>query len=181
MSGDVTAVRAVLQKFQDAYGARDLTQLDAFMDLIVRGDDAELIGIGASERGGSEWFQGREAIRDIVASDWTYWGDVVLDVPSAKITLNGETAWLSTTGAVVQVETFDAAMPQYLRQMADLLDEHDVDPDDRLMEATHFGLRRLRERFKGQGHAWPLVFTAVLVRERANWRIHTMHWSMPVD
>jgi hypothetical protein len=49
------------------------------------------------------------------------------------------------------------------------------------MEATHFGMRRLRERHKGEGHSWPFVLTAVLVRSDDGWRFHTIHWSMPVD
>jgi hypothetical protein len=114
-------------------------------------------------------------------SDWQYWGDVVIDVAGAKISVLGDVAWLSTSGELVQTETFDKALAFYLKQMKELLEQEDVDLDERLMEATHFGLRRLRERHKGKGHSWPFVFTAVLVREGGEWRFHTIHWSMPVD
>ena len=67
----VAEVRNVLQRFQDGYTARDLTTVDEFMDLFVSSNDVELIGIGASIRGGNEWFQGSEKIREIVESDWT--------------------------------------------------------------------------------------------------------------
>lgn len=181
MNNSVEEVRRVLQQFQDGYTARDLSKLERFMDLISQTDDIELIGIGASVRGGNEWFQGVEAIREIVESDWTYWGDVRLDVQTAKITVLGEVAWLSTAGVLVQTRTFDKALPFYLQQMRELLEDEDRDPDTQLMEATHFGLRRLRERAKGEGHAWPLVFTAVLLKRADRWRFHTLHWSMPVD
>ena len=49
------------------------------------------------------------------------------------------------------------------------------------MKATHFGMRRIRERHKGKGHAWQFVLTAVLVRTGGQWQFHTIHWSMPVD
>jgi hypothetical protein len=62
-----------------------------------------------------------------------------------------------------------------------MLDDDGRDPDARLLEATHFGMRRLRERGLGEGHGWPFVFTAVLVRSHGTWQFHTMHWSMPVD
>ena len=180
--GDATdQVRQVLQRFQDGYTARDVSKLDAFMALIVRGDEAEMIGIGASSRGGAEWFQGADQIREIIESDWTYWGDVQIDVESAKIAVIGEVAWLSTSGELSQTQTFDEAMAFYLEQMRGLLEDESVDLDERLMEATHFGMRRLRERHKGKGHSWPFVLTAVLVRDGGEWRFHTIHWSMPVD
>jgi hypothetical protein len=151
------------------------------MELIVPGDEAELIGIGAAKRGGTEWFQGAEQIREIIESDWTYWGDVCLDVEGARITTDGDTAWLSTSGDLTQTQTFDQALVFYLEQMRSLLEDESVDLDDRLVEATHYGMRRLRERHKGLGHSWPFVFTAVLVRRDGSWRFHTVHWSMPVD
>lgn len=180
-NGDTTRVRAVLQQFQDGYTRRDLSQLDQFMALFVPAEGAELIGIGASARGANEWFQGLEQIREIVESDWRYWGAVHIDVEGAKITVLDDTAWLSTTGQLVQTQTHDEALVFYVQQMKDLLADEALDLDGRLMEATHFGLRRLRERHKGPGHSWPFVFTAVLVRSEDSWRFHTIHWSMPVD
>lgn len=177
----ILEVRRVLQAFQDGYTARDLEALDDFMELFTQESEPELIGIGAAQRGGSEWFQGRAQIREIVESDWTYWGDVRIEVDDARISVRGEVAWLTTSGELVQTQTFDEALGQYVRQMVDLLEDSDVDIDARLMEATHFGMRRLRERYKGVGHSWDFVFSAVLVREAGAWRFHTIHWSMPVD
>jgi hypothetical protein len=181
-ANDATSeVRHVLQRFQDGYTDRDTSRLNEFMDLFVQSDEAELIGIGASVRGGNEWFQGPEAIREIVESDWQYWGRVSIDVDGAKITVLGDAAWLSATGELVQTQSFDEALVFYVKQMKELLEDEDADLDERLMEATHFGMRRLRERHKGEGHSWRFVFTAVLVRDEGVWRFHTIHWSMPVD
>lgn len=174
-------VRATLQAFQDGYTARDASQLDAFMTLFVQDESIEMIGIGAAERGGNEWFQGPAQVRDIVEGDWKYWGDVLLDVDGAKITFAGEVAWLSTQGQVVQTTTHDEALPFYMEQMEALLTDESMDHDTRLMEATHFGMRRLRERAKGMGHGWPFTFTAVLQLVGGRWRFHTIHWAMPVD
>jgi len=181
MGDSVAEVRNMLQRFQDGYTARDLTTVDEFMDLFVSSNDVELIGIGASIRGGNEWFQGSEKIREIVESDWTYWGDVKLDVEGAKISTLGDVAWLSTSGGLVQAKTFDEALGFYIDQMKELLDDDDVDIHHRLMDATHFGMRRLWERQKGIGYSWPFVFTAVLIRIEGDWRFHSRHWSMPVD
>ena len=73
------------------------------------------------------------------------------------------------------------ALPQYLQQMKALLENGELDPDTQLVEATHFCMRRLRERSKGLGYAWPFTFVAVLIKFDGAWCFHTIHWSMPVD
>ena len=181
MENSIEALRAVLQRFQDGYIARDITKVDGFMTLFAPDEDIELIGVGAAKRAATEWFVGPAAIRDIVEGDWTYWGDVKLDVAGAQIHARGEVAWLSTTGALVQTQDYDKALPQYLQQMKKLLENEEFDADTQLMEATHFGMRRLHERSKGLGYAWPFTFVAVLIRTGEAWRFHTIHWSMPVD
>jgi hypothetical protein len=178
---ETNQVRLRLQQFQDGYRARDVKQLDAFMELFLQNDEIEMIGIGAATRGGSEWFQGLEQVRYIIEGDWTYWGDVRLDVTGAKITVSGDVAWLSTTGQVIQSGHFDESITFFLNQMKQMLDDQEMDVDGRLIEATHFGMRRIRERHKGVGYGWPLVLTAVLVKPEQKWRFHTLHWSMPVD
>jgi len=174
-------VRIILQQFQDGYRARDLDKLDDFLNLFVQDDDVEFIGIAAVRRSENEWFQGLKAIGEIVESDWKYWGNIALDVAGARIHVKGDVAWLTTTGELVQTESFDQALEFYLNQMKEMLQDEQTDLVERLVEATHFGMRRLRERHKGEGHAWPFVFSGVLVRSGGMWRFHTIHWSMPVD
>lgn len=179
--GDLPAVRAVLQKFQDGYTARNVATLDDFMHLFARDEGIEMIGIGAVRRGAAEWFEGPDRIREIVESDWKYWGDVRLDVDGAKISVHGDVAWLSTTGTVIQTAAFDDAIEFHLGDMKAMFDRADLSADEKLIEVTHYGMRRLRERTKGLGHSWPFTFTAVLIQDGSNWRFHTLHWAMPVD
>ncbi|MBN1147274.1 MAG: hypothetical protein JXA78_08460 [Anaerolineales bacterium] len=181
MDHTIESVRQVLQRFQDGYRARDPSALDDFMQLFVDSDEIELIGVGAYERNGYEWFQGVQAVRQIVEGDWMYWGDVVLDVAGAKIHVHGEAAWLSTTGAVIQRLDIEETLVAYLGRMKELLEDDRSSPEARLVEATHFGMRRWRERVKGQGYPWPFTFSAVLVWSETGWRFHTIHWAMPVD
>ncbi|MEN6408110.1 MAG: nuclear transport factor 2 family protein [Anaerolineaceae bacterium] len=182
MADSTAEVRQVLQRFQEGYLARDVAQLDAFMALFAAGDGIELIGIGASVRNQNEWFEGRARIREIVESDWRYWGDVRLAVEDAKITVWGEAAWLSTIGAILQTDDIqsDEVTGFTLNQMKEMLADERLSPRQRLVEAAHFGVRRWREREKPAGYSWTFVFTAVLVRQEGQWRFHTIHWSMPV-
>lgn len=174
-------VRSILQKFQDGYTRRDKSQLDEFMELFAPSDEIELIGVGASERGGNEWFIGQAAIRDIIEGDWTYWGRVDIDVEDAKITVSGATAWLSTTGKLTSGDEYEKAFPFYLEQMRDLLMDESKSLDERLTDATHFGVMRLRDRMRGKGARWPFVITAVLVKTDGAWGFHTIHWSFPAE
>ena len=178
---DPAHVRSVLQKFQDGYTARDIAKLDEFMKLFIQDDNIEMIGVGASKRSANEWFEGPARIREIVESDWLYWGDVKLDVEGARITVRGDAAWLSTTGTVTQTKAFDTAIEFHLNDMKTIFDRNELSADEKLMEATHYGMRRLRERSKGIGHSWPFTFTAVLTKEGSDWHFHTIHWAMPVD
>lgn len=177
----ITQVREVLQKFQNGYTTRDKSKLDEFMRLFAPTDEIELIGVGAFERGGREWFNGRAAIREIIEGDWAYWGAVEIDVAGAKITVAEETAWFSTTGTLTSGDEYEKAYPFYLEQMRDLLMDESKSFDDRLTDATHFGVNRLRDRMHGKDAKWPFVITAVLVRTDGEWGFHTIHWSFPAE
>ena len=181
VQAEIKQVREVLQKFQDGYTAREKSNLDEFMELFAPTDEIELIGVGASERGGNEWFNGRTAIREIIEGDWIYWGAVDIDVEGAKITVSGETAWFSTTGTLTSGDEYEKAYPFYLEQMRDLLMDESKSLDDRLTDATHFGVNRLRDRMRGKGTKWPFVITAVLVKTEGQWGLHTIHWSFPAE
>jgi len=183
MNDPTKEIKNVLQTFQDGYIARDISKLDRFMELFLPGDEPELIGIGAAVRNQDEWFQGSDRIREIIESDWKYWGDVKLDVKAAKITVKNDAAWLSTIGAILQTDHIhsDDVTNFTLKQMKELLEDETLSPRERLVEASHFGVRRWREREKQTGYPWPFVFTAVLVKHEGQWRFHTIHWSMPVD
>lgn len=177
-------VRRVLQAFQDAYLARDLSRLENVMKLFLDSEEIELIGIGAKERNGYEWFQGKDAIKGIIAGDWEFWGDVRLDVENARIFINGKTAWLSTTGTLTQSTQHEKAMVEFAKMMHDMLDDignEGEKAEKQMMEAAHYGIRRLREKSLGEGYQWPFTFTSVLVKDGENWKFHTIHWAMPVD
>jgi hypothetical protein len=183
MNNSIQEILQVLVAFQDGYTARDISKLDQFMELFLPGDEVEFLGTGASTRNGNEWCQGSKRIREIIESDWKYWGDVRLDIKDARVTVMDDVAWLSTPGAVLQTNNIydDEVTRYYLEHIKELIDDDTLSQKERLVEATHYGVRRWRRREKPIGYPWPLVFTAVLVKQEGQWRFHTVHWSMPVD
>lgn len=178
---ETETVRAALQRFQDGYAARDAARLDEFMQLFLQSDEIEMIGVGASKRGGPEWFQGLAAIREIIEGDWTYWGDVRFNLDGAKITVQGPAAWLSTDGVLISNQEYDKALPFYVNTMKELLEKDGLSLDARVAEVTQFGVNRMRDRIYGIGYPWPFTFTAMLVKTDGGWRFHTIHWSFPAS
>jgi len=126
----ISEVRSTLLRFQEGYLARDVSRLDEFMQLFVQEESIEMIGVGASKRLAAEWFEGLARIREIVENDWLYWGDVCFDVEGAKITVRGETAWLSTTGTVTQTKAFDTAIEFHLHDMKAIFDRDGLSADE---------------------------------------------------
>ncbi len=177
----VNDVRCTLKRFQDGYAARDAGAIDEFMKLFAHDEGVEVIGTGASERSAREWFEGLRCIRNIIEGDWMYWGDVRLDVERAKISVRSDVAWLSTTGTVTRTRAFDEDIQYHLGDMKTLLDRENLSADEKLVEVTHYGVRRLRELARGVGYSRPITFTAVLVTEENMWRFHTIHWAMPME
>lgn len=96
-------VRSVLNALEDAYQERNLAKLDHALHLFDEGEQIETIGIGAYQRNGLEWFVGHEWMREIIAGDWEYWGNVEMDVHSAQINVHGEVAWISMIAMLIQV------------------------------------------------------------------------------
>ena len=174
-------VRQVLQKFQDGYTARDVSKLDEFMELFAPGDEAEMVGIGAYNRGENEWPAGRARLREIIESDWRYWGNVALDVAGARISTRQEAAWFSTTVKLISTAQFEDAMPFYLNTMKELLEAEDETTAQRMMNASFWGIGRLRDEMRGVGYAWPLTLTGVLVKSTQGWQIHLLHFAVKAE
>ncbi len=175
---EVNQVRALLQKFQDGYFARDLKNLDEFMQLFVQSDDLEIIGTGAVEVDEHEWCRGVEATRELVENDWKYWGDVVYNVQGARIFVRGDVAWLATTATVTDVivekERYSGYI-DYVRRVA----EEDDDAKQKMLDILLLGNELLAGILKGETCTWPLCFTAVAVKDEGEWRFHQMQFSFP--
>jgi hypothetical protein len=172
-------VRAVLQAFQDGYTPRDLQNLDSFMELFVSEDELEVIGTGAVQPGGLEWCLGRAAVREIVASDWKSWGDLKLDVSGARIWVQGETAWLATTGTVTDTITAENLYRSYVEYMHRMVKDEIMSSQEKSMEILRAGTDMLHNIQRGEECVWPFRFTAVLVHRENGWLFHQIHFSHP--
>lgn len=84
-----------LIKFQDAYTARDINQVDDFAEELFSKENILILGTMPNEI-----YSGFEAAKDLTQSDWAYWGDVKLLMNNANISSKDSVAWVSTIGYV---------------------------------------------------------------------------------
>ena len=174
---EIDEVRALLQKFQDGYSKRDITELDEFMELFVPGDDLEVIGTNTVGPGQGEWCRGQEATRALIKDDWEDWGDVVFDVPGGHITVNGAVAWLATTAKVTRTVPAELGYSYFLGFAAETLKNEEMDAQTKMLDIVRLGSDVLPELQKGETFVWPIRFTAVAVKRGEYWRFHQMQFS----
>lgn len=177
---DITSVRTVLQAFQEGYSKRDGKAIDAFLNLFVTDEGQEVIGTSAVSTANEEWCKGQSATRALVAADWESWGDLVLDVEAASIHVNGDVAWLSTTGTVSQtipLEHTYEGMAHFLQRFRKGRPEAEIEED--LLNVILGAASALSAKLKGESYVWPLRFTAVLVKQKELWKFHQIHFSYP--
>ncbi len=176
---DSDQVRALLQEFQDGYAQRDLAKLDEFMELFTLDGELEVIGTNAVTPGRGEWCRGRQATRELVASDWEHWGAVVFDVGGAHISVRGDVAWLATTGTVTDTIPEDDCYAGFLDFAERTLKEEKLDPRAKMLDIVRQGTDLLVEIPQGETYVWPFRFTAVAVKSQGRWRFAQMQFSFP--
>lgn len=177
---DRESIIMAFDTFVQGYKERKMDTLDEFMDVFSDSEDAQMMGIGATVPGAYEWFCGKDEIKEIIESDWTYWGNVHFDMDTLRLSQIGEVAWFSLCATLEQIDSSEETWGFFVNQMKDLLEKDDQSNHDKIFEAAHFGIRRVREKNLGVGYPWKMVITGTLVNEE-KWRFHTLHWSMPVD
>ncbi len=89
-------ILVALHALQDGYTKRDVAKIDAFMnELFVKTDEVQLLGTDSGE-----WNRGFVAIEKFIRNDWTYWGNVRIDVERATISAKEDVAWVALPGQV---------------------------------------------------------------------------------
>ncbi|MCU0485884.1 MAG: nuclear transport factor 2 family protein [Anaerolineales bacterium] len=171
-------VRLVLQKFQDYYTRRDPAWLDSFLELLAT-DDLEVIGTNGVRPGKDEWYLGREAAREIFLGDWQSWGDLRLDVPGARIRVNGKIAWLSATATVSMTIRAEQNYADFLAFIQKHLETSPASAEEKLLYILRGGSNTLYELRRGEQFVWPLRFTAVLALHGGEWKFQQMQFSFP--
>ena len=171
-----TEIRALLQTFQDGYTRRDLSQVDAFMELFT--PNAEVIGTNGFQPGTAEWYMDRTAARELVHGDWEGWGDFRLDLESASIHARGDVGWIAATATVTQ-RIGEENYASYLEYVKAYIERPDISAEQKLHNILRGGTNTVYELRRGETFIWPLRFTAVVVRQPEGWKFAQVNFSFP--
>ncbi len=156
-SESIEEIRNLLSTFNEGYSKRDLSALDRFMNLFAQEEYLEFIATGGVSPRRGTWRVGIEAVRDLVRSDWEYWGLINIDVEKAHIDVHNDVAWLSTTATV----TTDDETEEYLGDKEEIIG---------VVHNTSSGNSRVK----------PLRVTAVLVKRENRWQFIQIHYSFSI-
>ena len=174
----IEQVRQVLQRFQDHYTRRDPALLNTFLELLAD-EDLEVIGTNGIQPSEGEWYLGKDAARELFLGDWQSWGDLSLDVPGARIRVNGKTAWLSASGTVSMTIPAEQNYNDFLSFIKQHIDEDNGSAEQKLLYILRGGSNTLFELRGGEHFVWPLRFTAVLTQQNGPWKFQHMQFSFP--
>jgi hypothetical protein len=170
------AILDLLHAFQAGYTRRDLTHVDAFMELFL--PEAEVIGTNGVRPGQDEWYTSRAAARELVIGDWEGWGDLRLDLETASIHAHDAVGWIAATATVSQTigaENYAA----YLARVREFIDASPLPAEQKLHYILRGGTNTVYELRRGEHFVWPLRFTAVVVRQADGWKFAQVNFAFP--
>ena len=169
-------IHALLQSFQNGYTHRDLSQLDAFMDLFT--PECEIIGTNGIKPGLDEWYTSREAARALIKGDWETWGDLCLDVESASIHAPVKSAG-SLPPPPSPRSSGRKTTPRFWASSRSSSKNPRCRPEQKLHYILRGGMSTVYELHRGEKFIWPLRFTAVVVRRDDGWKFAQVNFSFP--
>ena len=169
-------IRLLLERFQDGYIRRDVSQADSFMELFTK--DAEVIGTNGVKPGLDEWYMDRASARELVVGDWEGWGDLRLDLDSMSIHYRGDVGWVAATATVTEMIGSEN-YASYLDFIKSFIDDPSLSAEQKLLHILRGGTNTLYELRRGEKFVWALRFTAVVVREAEGWKFAQINFSFP--
>jgi len=169
-------IMALLQTFQDGYIRRDLSQVDAFMELFT--PEVEVIGTNGVSPGVDEWYLDRASARELFQGDWECWGDFRLDLETASIHTLGEVGWIAAAATVTQTIGDDnyAAFLDFIKMY---IERPGISAEEKLHYILRGGTNTLYELRRGENFIWPLRFAAVVIRRSEGWKFAQLSFSFP--
>lgn len=174
---DIIKIKRVLEGFRKGYHQRDLESLDEYMEnLFVNSDDLIILGTGDGEL-----CLGYEESKELIESDWKYWGPVELDVDSTEIYLKGDVAWFVADGTVTYTfKDDDEKYKSYLDGFKEDLNCTKKLARERLTLVNWIMVHAFFDR-EGQTREYdhPLKLTGVLTKEEGQWKFIKMQFAIP--
>jgi hypothetical protein len=172
----------VLKKFQAGYTQRDVTKVDEFVNELFDSEDVFLVGTDAASVEHGEWGEGIEKVKEVVERDWKYWGDLKLDIDTARIRIHANTAWVALWASSEKLRPKKEEYKKTVERIMRALESNKDKFDSRLILhwLINFSSRYLWEFEQGEEFIHPLRITAVLVKKKGKWLFRQIHFSFPM-
>ncbi|MGF7058562.1 hypothetical protein [Brassicibacter mesophilus] len=181
VSTQIQQIKDLIDKFQQGYIRRDRNIIDNYMnDIFEQGNDVAILGTSDGE-----WCLGFDEAKELVESDWEYWGDVRIDTENPIITFNDNTAWIALRGTVkYEFEDSEERYGRYVQLVKEYFTEDNefsgLTLKERLTKlkwiiAHTFGQNKQETKINN----YPLRITGVVVNN-GKWKFRYMQFSLPM-
>lgn len=168
-------IRELIRRFQAGYSSRDVNVVDDYVESLFAADEDVLV-IGT---GDSEWCLGIQQIKELVESDWKYWGDVFIDPDKAMISSEEDTAWIYVDSIL---KNRNGSEEKYLKKIFEemkRISEGEGNPREKILNMLQGASYNLLQLEGGAEFVWPFRFCAVAVKREGRWLFHQMQFSFP--
>lgn len=174
--GQYSEIRDILIKFQKGYSERKLENVDSFTEeLFQHSDDISILGTATGEI-----FFGLNEVKQLIKDDWESWGDLNIDYKNAYISIDGNTAWVSTNGTVkYSFEHTQDRYDRYVDYIKTTAEDNKLTAKQRITFINWVLTLNYYQRDKQiREYFWPMSLSGFLVKEEDGWKIVHLHFSM---
>ncbi|MDP5276037.1 hypothetical protein [Chengkuizengella axinellae] len=178
---DITQVKTVLNRFQQGYTNKNIEVLDEYInDLFI--NDNSMITVGTSR---TEWCFGLKDLKDMIESDWTYWGDLIVDFENAKINSKDNAAWF-IADCTISFDTPDNYDEWCADLIADFFEEgrfinFKTMPKLAMLNLKLASIVKSISGNQGSNIPFPLRLSGGLIKKNDKWLIHRLQFSAPMS
>lgn len=176
VTGDMIAIKAVLEKLEEGYKKRDTKQVDEYIKSLFINDESLYI-LGTSS---DELCTGVDGVRELLESDWEYWGDVSFQLDNVIINGDEDTAWFATPGTVkYSFEHNKKRYDGYVEFAMKKANDESMTAEQRIAIVNWvMALTYHQQDSHKRDYFCPMRLTGVMIKENNQWKITHSHFSM---
>ena len=179
----------VLEVLQQGYIERNFAEVDQYMEKLFHTQEDVMI-LGTSDE---EWFLNYDEAKELLSSDWQWWGDVTFNINETLVSASEDIAWLTTTGLVKY--QYDNSEQTYERWLNNVIYESYFKNGEEDFNLEELDKATLKNNFleinwllNHKLHDWgaekreylsPIRFSAVLKKVDGRWIFKQMQFSFP--
>ncbi len=173
---DTLAVLGILETLSKGYRKRDIDNVDAYVKDLFLGDDSVYILGTASD----ELCPGLDEVKDLLESDWEYWGDAAFELDHALINVEGDLAWFGTPGTVkYSFEHTSERYDNYVEFAKTKANDQSVSAEKRVALINWaMALTYHQQELEKRDYLCPMRLSGVMIKKDGAWKIAQSQFSM---